>query len=155
MKSVELPDRLRAGERYGPVLACQIGTLFDLATDPNFHFSCTVTQQGGMTARQNAMQYFPPNGGLPWPCLSALLTLGGVIEPAATVVGYIEVFRDGPIWMGWANNMQISVEPEDQFCMGNTIWATASDGNIYAVTMAAHWSPQFPQLKFRDSIQQR
>jgi hypothetical protein len=145
MKGYQLPERVLAKERFSPVFDCKMGSLFGLANDSNFYFSCTVTQQAsGQTGKDNTMQYFPPNGGLPWPCLSALLTVGGVIEPSATVVGYIEVFYGGPIWMGWGNNEEIDIEPEDQTCLGNTIWGKASDGNVYVITIAAHWFPHFP-----------
>jgi hypothetical protein len=112
---------------------------FDLVDDPCFRISCTVTNQDtGITGKDNAMQYHPASDSVPWACLSALLTADGSIEAGGHVLGFVEVFRDGPIWIGWGTNTEITMVPADQAWLGNSVSGRASDGNRYAITLAGH-----------------
>lgn len=60
MKEYEASDRVLEAEqeRFRRFFSCSMGSVFDLAAEPNAHCYCTVTQQGSGTIQA---RWTPPH----------------------------------------------------------------------------------------------
>jgi len=136
------------------LLKCNIDDWFlfanQLAKSPTTLISiyCTVSRISppSTVVGRGSMVFFPLDAstGLPWECLSSLLTVGGVVEPTASVVGFIEFYHKGPIWMGFQGNNDISIDPKDQSCIGNVVTGKGSDNSIYTIEFGVIATPPLP-----------
>lgn len=142
MKEYEFPaNRILEAEhaRFRRFFSCSIGSVFDLAAEQNVYLYCIVIQQAsGMSAEGPAKYWGAESGG---PLIDALLTVDGVSGPDAIDVGYVYVYYDASIFMGFGLSTDMEIRPEQQLCMGNSIWANAPDGNVYVTTIQARWIP--------------
>jgi hypothetical protein len=126
-------------------MACQVGSVFNIATDPVWNIGCTVMQkESGQTLSANTMNYFPDLASLP--LLAAYLKASGATA-SDPILGSIDMYDGGTIFLDWTT-ASLEIIPEQQSCSGTTITATASDGNTYFISLNVTFVPPYePKLR--------